>query len=1216
MRAPVIPWGPPVTSRAVLLAVLVVSALLALSMGGSPRAAAEDAAATGEEFAYLLVIDHSSSMVSPEPGKPVLWPPMKARAAQFVGVVPEGSLVWIATFEGRFRDRSGREVPGIQMQRFSVQDDASRAAAVAHVNSLPDPPRSGAGTALYDAVLRAFEEASRLGVARPDRHVSVMLYSDGEDTHSTAKAPQVVERWGRLRDQVRDVWLWYTPLLEEVRAKVPVPLEDRVRYGEPKIPLPVRVRELGVGLKNPKTTPRQTFRLTLAVSPRAAAVLAGREAQLSFVPDAGTSILTTLTPATLVLTQGPHEIAIEVAAPGALPGDREFSGRITLGYPTLEEYFVQGPGSVRVTFDKATQAGLRDVRPRGGSVFAVGQEVAFHAESRADSTVRWEFDDGRTATGSATTRSFMKAGPTKVVVTAMSDPSLPPTRAEIGLQIVDVGAEVVAPGRVFAGRPVGLAATGRGEGVRFRWEIEDSAWAGEGPIGDRLTYTFPSAGRYRVRVVAVASVGEFPSRDVVLDVEDAPGVAIASPASGTEVVLGETVAFDAAVSGRVERVRWTISAGGRPVHAEETAVAPRGAGRGAALQFAFDEAWGEGEALVEAAPVPGSDGSDPSRIRLRLGRPRRGIAIVVPAAGAGLRTEAETVFEAEVSAADVVEVRWRIDVVGASGALAERTAPVTGGRSRLAHRFHEGPELFTGGATRAAIEVTATLLRRAAAGPALPSDRRIYEVVMGARGVRAVEPAPGAPYRYGGETAFRAEVEGAGVVGVRWRVRAEDGSELDARDADVVEDGARRAATFAFRFEEARTLDNPISVIATARLAPGVAGPAAEATWSLPPPPFSVEVVDPRGAGATHRIGAPVPLTLRCSHGVAEATWRVDGAPAPGGDVRGYAPLLDRAGSHVVTATVRSTSGRTAEASTTVVVTAVQPTPQFEVLRGTEARTKFYLRDHATLRDTSLGDVGRHVWLVDGVPQESPDLTSVAVRRLRVALQVWGKPDATGAESGPFDASEVQIVFVEDRRFVLWGVLSLAVGILAAAWRFFLGNALRDLRIGVRAAPEAGAAEDAGVPPSFGIARAWSRWSKRARLPVKKFHPRATVAGVPSFWHTTEGARSYVEVGWDPVRRSVAKTSLVERAAFLYSAAGNNNVTWSERRRAGTRDDRRFDLRDLRDARAAETRLVWYLLGPTGRRAGVFDRVGFLLTVLGLTVALLWVASWAGSIQV
>ncbi|MCC7139408.1 MAG: hypothetical protein IT460_13375 [Planctomycetes bacterium] len=1188
----------------------LLSALLALLLGTRPAAAEEP-----EEYVYLVVIDHSSSMVNPDPDpvtkkpRPVYWPDMHRRAERFVGIVPDGSLVRVTLFEGGDAGRAGA---ADRNQSFSIRDDASREAALRYVREIRPPPPGGAGTALHDALLKAFVHAERLAAQRPDRHISIMLYTDGKDEHSVAKAPEVVATWGRLRDRVRDAWLWYTPLAEKRSdLPIPVPIGERVNYGEPKIPLPLRVRELQVGLKSPRASPSQPLRLTLAMSPRVAAVLEGRSATVTFEPDAGSPLSARIEPASLPLTPGPHDLTIAVAGAGALPADREFSGRLRIVYPELPEHFVQGPPSVAVVFDKAAQAGLRNVRPPDGSVYAVGQQVAFSAESRADATIRWEFPDGRVETGPFVARPFMQPGPVKVVVTASSEPSLPPTRAELTLRVVDVGAEIAPPGRVLAGRPTPLRATVRGDGVRVRWEVEDSAWPGDGARGESLTYTFPGAGRYRVRAVAVSPQGEFSSREVTIDVEDAPGVAILSPASGSEIELGAPVELTAAATGRVERVRWRLAVGGREVHAEETPVAERDGRPLAALRHRFDETLGEGEAVVEAGAVPAVEGVEPSRVRLRLVRPKRGVAIVAPAAGSVLRTEAEVAFEAEVSGADATDVLWRV-ATPTGKVLVERRSPLSGGRARLAHRFAESADLFPDGATAPArVEVTASLVLARATGAEPPSDRRTFDVAMGARAVRAAEPAPGSAYRYGEETTLRADVEGSGIVGVRWDVRTADGSAF-ARDADVVEDGARRFAVLAVRFDEKATGDRPVTVTATARLAPGVAGAAASATWTLEPPPFSVELRDASGTeGATYALRDPATILLRCSHAVEQATWTADGRPAPGGDVARLAVAFDAPGSHVVAVSVRTLAGRLGEASRTVVVTARPPKPRLVVLDGQDPATTFDLGGRATLRDASEGDVGRREWVVDGIVQPDGVVTSAEPRRVRAKLRVWGPKDVQGVEAGPFESEEVEVVFRESRVLPFLGALLLA-GLLAGLLVRWLGaNDPRDLRVAVKETPPPGTPLPKDAPPSILVRKRWRRWGKSARLPLSIFFPQATIGGRPVYWKTKDGTVAHLEVAWDPVRRRDRRASLVQRAALFYSGKPQAGPGFDELVGDGTRDARRWNLREPKAEGSAGMDLLCYLLAPAGRRTAGRDRAWLVVLLVALAGFVLFIANWA-----
>lgn len=656
---------------------VAVVALLCFGQISADAQQVEDAAA------YLLVVDHSASMKSPTRSGKSRWVEMQQRAVEFVKTVPLGSRVWLSVFSS--------DVSKVKPYVVTIATEQQRNALISRIQHGYGNPTGG--TALYDTLGMAFEEAERLSQKTPGRYIAVMVFTDGKDGHSKKwKDRNALEaRFGKLIRDNRNLWLFITPL-----EGAPKPLAEgsRTIYGSAKVPVSVRVSPNTVTLANPKQNPKQLATIKLDVSQQSLKFVGDQPIEIEFVPAAGDPIRARIPQSPYRIKLGTIDVLVEVTNAAQLQTDREYQGVLKLKYPDLNRHVIQGATSVAVVFQKSEPPKVFDLRPKSGQVFAAGQDVVMFVNTLQSAKVIWDFGDGNSDTGHRVSHAYNTAGKKKVTVKVQGGAGTQPTAHEIDLEIIDVGVTIdPLTAKINEGSPYTFTCTGRGGIQRFEWIVDGRTYQGKGDRGESLTYTFDRAGDHVVSVRALHPKLNVDSQELSVGVTAKPAVTIVDPQADAIITLGQRISMNANVAGPVTAIAWTITKKGesQPAYTVETPVTEVGLRKLARLDYSFAET---NSNLVDGAEVivtatcklaNNITGTAPTySLPLKLKAPDRSVRIVQPVVGQKLYFDSEVEFLAEVIGPNVDRVQWTLAKADGANPTRIETPVIDEGGRRLA----------------------------------------------------------------------------------------------------------------------------------------------------------------------------------------------------------------------------------------------------------------------------------------------------------------------------------------------------------------------------------------------------------------------------------------------------------------------------------------------------------------------------------------------------
>jgi len=632
---------------------------------------------------YILVIDHSGSMfqfrdMTDESGAPIdRWVYMCRLASDFVKSSPLGTTLHLYVFEG-YEEVAGNGGTKQELRLLTKQfqlAEAARGEAADYVAGVRTtgrrvieddfPRKAQAGTALYDTLALAFDQAEFHSGRNPGANVRVMVYSDGEDTHSQKWTPATLEeRFKQIVSKNRNVYLFFTPLGDQT---IEPPFRNgNVAEGEAKHPIPLDLVPNTVTLRNPKTAPEQSFQIDLNYSPEHVKLLADKFATLVFESDDIKIQPLVRWP----LTPGPRPTTLTVTNADQLQPDREYTARLRLQVPELDRHQIQvtPPDGIPVRFQAAGKLSIIDTGPRNGAVFAVGDEIPFFAVTLEGATVTWDFGDGQKAIGHRASHTYRKEGKFEVLVKATAPDVQDADPVTIPLKIVDIGVSLVKPtADLFAGEPVRLSCVGRGPIQRFDWFIEGTAYPSSTPNGQSIDYKFDRPGSYPVYVRAESEHGSFFSNELSLTVLSRPTLALVGPKRGEPYQYRSPVELVAEVAGKpIRAVQFSVkrSEDGQELLPESDRAVPvavRDEATQVRLSHRFEEELTRDESLtVNATAVMVEDSSIPAPSdQMTLSAPPFAGEIVLlnePPGGFGLNEDIG--FEVRCSSHQVVDVEW------------------------------------------------------------------------------------------------------------------------------------------------------------------------------------------------------------------------------------------------------------------------------------------------------------------------------------------------------------------------------------------------------------------------------------------------------------------------------------------------------------------------------------------------------------------------------
>ncbi len=559
-----------------------------------PSQAATDSAA------YLLIIDHSGSMKEKTSSGKTRWDEMQTRAVEFVRNVRPGSRIWLGVFS------TNKPKPEI----FTINTEQDRSALIQRIQKgygLPD-----GGTALFDTLGMAFEEAERLSQQNPNRYISVMVYTDGEDQGSKQWSRDALQkRFNQLVDQNKNLWLFFTPLDKIGPVFDPKQAGDHVVVGEPKIPISLRLANDSFVLRNPKVEPKQTIALEFLASDADWGRLDGKPMNFTFEAGSGQRINVRTASPSLKMRKGRLDVAVEVTNASDLKADEEYSGSLKIAYPELDKHTIQASRIVRLSFQRQAPPKIFEFRPADGTTFAAGKPVTFWVSTLQGTKILWDFGDGSSGTGQNVTHVYNTPGDRKVALRVEADPAIGATKQEFTLHIIDVSVSIdPLPSPIMEGSQIKLTGTGRGEIQRYEWIIDGQKFDGR-KIGSgaqttsEITYTFDRSGKHVVSVVGYAEKAIAQSEERSLEVLRL-ALAIVQPQEAAKLYFGEKNRYSAQVDGPINEVAWTLRKKGEDdssgvIHQITRPVTPAGESNFSEFEYTFGDATDAIDVIVEAA---------------------------------------------------------------------------------------------------------------------------------------------------------------------------------------------------------------------------------------------------------------------------------------------------------------------------------------------------------------------------------------------------------------------------------------------------------------------------------------------------------------------------------------------------------------------------------------------------------------------------------------
>ncbi|GIX03563.1 MAG: hypothetical protein KatS3mg113_0569 [Planctomycetaceae bacterium] len=301
---------------------------------------------------------------------------MQEQAIKLIQQIPLESYVWISIFSTQPRQ------PWVP--RFSTEADREQVIKTLRYG-LGNP---NGGTALYDSLGRAFEEAERITQNYPNRYVAVLAYTDGADTNSRTWNPQKLsQRFNQLVDQNSNLWFYYTRVpgdgkpLQEILPSSPHSSEEPFRP-----PLILQLKKASFVLNHPVLQPRQAVQLEFYAEDTTWKSLAKvHELVVQFVPEQPNK--PKLKVSSLRLQPGPQTVDLFVENPRDLVLDEAYRGRLVITYPELKDLTIKAPSEVELFFPAGEKIPIHALRPEPHSEHPVGKPITFIVNTWANARV-------------------------------------------------------------------------------------------------------------------------------------------------------------------------------------------------------------------------------------------------------------------------------------------------------------------------------------------------------------------------------------------------------------------------------------------------------------------------------------------------------------------------------------------------------------------------------------------------------------------------------------------------------------------------------------------------------------------------------------------------------------------------------------------------------------------------------------------------------------
>lgn len=182
--------------RRAALGLVLVSALAVVFLSAVSAAFA----AKPEVNEYAILIDTSKSMAGFQ-GSKNIFPAVKKAVNKYVDRLPEGSVVYINSFDSSLTKRAP----------VTIKSDADRSKIKATVDGLK---ADGPTTAIYSALSGTFDELATSSRADPGavHNQNILLFTDGKDNQSGMTFAQIARKFSLARSDNPNLYLTYVTL--------------------------------------------------------------------------------------------------------------------------------------------------------------------------------------------------------------------------------------------------------------------------------------------------------------------------------------------------------------------------------------------------------------------------------------------------------------------------------------------------------------------------------------------------------------------------------------------------------------------------------------------------------------------------------------------------------------------------------------------------------------------------------------------------------------------------------------------------------------------------------------------------------------------------------------------------------------------------------------------------------------------------------------------
>ena len=516
--------------------------------GGSVLAQCDDVAI--EPPTTILVIDKSGSMTQaagtwksdPVDADRTPWQAVRARIEQFLSRSPDGNQVRTAVFNER--------VDWLGQVRLS---DESRRSLLGKLDE--EAPRNQQGrTALYKAMVGAFEQAKLLSRENPTHDIAIIVYTDGANSENEVREADVATEFRELVELNENVWLYYTPIVRgqtiSTIVKHPHAIEVGFRY-----PVPLQFDRTSFVLQNARLKPQQNIRPYLCGADAVFPLLKNHRMHLEFQPDDGQDIQ--IASQEIALTRGELSIPVQVLNGPELDVSRAYSGRFLITYPDLPEFEVRAPASLRLIFQAEEKPRISNMRPEEGMVIPSGTEQVFVIQTLDDAQVIWDFGDGTSKGGREVTHSFTTSGERTVRVSVKAANGLEASKTAT-IRVIDVGISIAPVKPPFlSGFETSFQPIRRGPVKRVEWLVNGKKYQ-PNLEGEGLRMAPDRPGRLTVQALGYAETAIVKSDELEIRIGEPPRIVVTpSPA-----IVGK--ATQLALEGlppSVDSVTWTFHDG-------------------------------------------------------------------------------------------------------------------------------------------------------------------------------------------------------------------------------------------------------------------------------------------------------------------------------------------------------------------------------------------------------------------------------------------------------------------------------------------------------------------------------------------------------------------------------------------------------------------------------------------------------------------------------